>query len=212
MNRIHAIILVIAAALIVFFQTIIQWPRQMLGVQVDLTPALVVFAALTVDRSCVVATALAGGFFMDALSMNPPGVSALALCVLGVIIYEIRDLVVREQMPTRMAIGGVASVVVTLTVLWLNSFWHAMHGGLPASSWETASMLEIGAGPPGTAEHGPLMGMGTFWQVLILGCCGALATPVIFFVLDLFIKALQHPTIGQGSFRSDRQIVRGRSI
>ena len=61
-----------------------------------------------------------------------------------------------------------------------------------------------------TTRHTPLLGWGTLWQVVVMSVGGAIATPICFELFGWLDRTLVHPRAGQTSFRSDREIRRGR--
>ncbi len=83
MKLFNSILVLAAAFLAVFAEAAFQLPRHLLGAQVDLLPALMIYAALNTDVATVSLLAVLGGLWFDALSANPLGVSILPLFAVG---------------------------------------------------------------------------------------------------------------------------------
>src|ERR1700690_1638914 len=79
MNLFNTIFGFAAAFLAVFGETIFSAPRHLFGAQIDLLPALMIYAALNTNVVSVSILAIAGGLWFDALSANPLGVTILPL-------------------------------------------------------------------------------------------------------------------------------------
>src|SRR5208283_1757969 len=111
----------------------------LLGAQVDLLPALIVYAGLSADLVTVALLAFLGGLGFDALSANPLGVSVLPLFAIGLAIYANRELILRDQTFAQWSLGLAASAAappLTLVILL-------------------------------TTGHKPLLGWGSLWQWLV---------------------------------------------
>jgi len=92
------------------------------------------------------------------------------------------DLILRELPFARLVLGTVASAVVpALSVLCLL-----------------------------TAGKQPLLGWGSIWQWIVMTAGGAAATPLVFALFDWCNRALGYQPRTEISFRSDREIRRGR--
>jgi hypothetical protein len=182
MNVFNSILVLAGALLAVFVEAAFQLPRQWIGAQVDLLPALMIYAALNTDIVTVSLLATLGGLWFDALSANPLGVSILPLLAVGFPICLRRDLILRELPFAQLVLGAAASAAVpALCILLLLS------GG-----------------------QSPLLGWGSLWQWLVMTAGGALATPVIFALFTRCRHAFGHPPQTETSFRPDREIRRGR--
>jgi cell shape-determining protein MreD len=183
-NILSIILILSAAFLVVFGQAAFQLPRQCFGAQVDLLPALMVYAALNEDIITVSLLAVCGGLWFDALSANPLGITILPLFAAGFAIWFPRDLILRELPFAQIILGAVASAVVPcLTVLFLLT---------------TGSEL--------------LLGWGSLWQWLVMTAGGAVATPFIFALMNRCNRALGYQPQTETSFRPDREIQRGRNL
>jgi hypothetical protein len=184
MNVFNTILILAAAFLAVFAEAAFQLPRHLFGAQVDLLPALMIYAALNTDIVTVSLLAALGGLWFDALSANPLGISILPLFAVGFPICLRRDLILRELPFAQVILGAAASALVpALTVLLL------LTGG-----------------------QQPLLGWGSLWQWLVMIAGGAVATPVIFALFDWCQHALGYQPQTETSFRPDREIRRDRKL
>jgi rod shape-determining protein MreD len=171
-----------AAVLAVFWEAAFHWVRHLVGVQIDLLPALMVYAALYGRVATVCLLAFLGGLLFDSLSANPLGISILPLFAVGFVIHLWRDLILRDQPFAQAVLGlGAGAAVPVLELLLL-----------------------LTTGRP------PRLGLGTIWQLVVMSVGSALATPVIFFVFDWVQRTLVHSPVVETSFRADREIRRGR--
>ncbi len=182
MNWLDTILVLFAAFLAVFWEAAFQGVRYLLGAQIDLLPPLMVYASLCAGLNTALLLAVCGGLWFDSLSANPLGISVLPLVVIGVAIYASRELILRNQTFARVVIGLAASIAVPLITLML--------------------LLTTG--------HKPLLGWGTLWQVLVMGCGGALATPIFFELFGWLHHKLGRAQASELSFRPDREIRRGK--
>jgi hypothetical protein len=181
-NPFQTILILAFAFLAVFGEATLAAPRHLLGAQVDLLPALMIYAALNANFATVSLLAALGGLWFDALSANPLGVSILPLFAIGFPICLRRDLILRELPFAQVFLGAAASATVpALTVLLL------LTGG-----------------------QEPLLGWGSIWQWLVMIAGGAVATPVIFALFNWCHHALGYQPQTETSFRPDREIRRGR--
>ena len=183
MNPINHIIILAAAFVAVFVESWFNLPRRLLGVQVDLLPAMMVYAALTHGIGFVAALAFCGGLLFDSLSENPLGVSTLPLFFAGLFIYRYRGLLLRQRPYAQFVLGATASVgAPLLTVLTLLSL-----------------------------DRTPLFGWGSIWQFVVMAVFGGAMTPILFTVLDKINRTFFYQPLPPTSFRPDREIKRGRS-
>ncbi len=175
--------MVLGAALVaVFWEASFNGVRHVLGAQLDLLPPLMVYAALKTDLKTVSLLAVLGGLWFDSLSVNPLGVSVLPLFVIGLAIYTQREVILREEAFAQLVLGFGASTVAPVLALLL--------------------LLSIG--------HRPVLGLNTLWQWAVMSLGGALMTPVWFGIFDWLRRTLMHSRVPQTSFRSDREIRRGK--
>jgi len=95
-ETLNTILILLAAFVAVFLQAAVG-TRGWLGAQIDLLPALIVYASLTSRLATVALLAVCGGLWFDSLSANPLGISILPLFVVGWTIHEKRELILRHQ-------------------------------------------------------------------------------------------------------------------
>ncbi len=182
MNWLNTIAILLIAFLAVFLESYVRALRNVLGAQIDLLPALMVYAGLSAGISTVALVATLGGFWFDSLSANPLGISVLPLFVIGFVLHHSRDLVLREQLYAQFMLGLAASALSPLlTVLSL-----------------------MGAGTE------PLLSWWSLWQWAVMALGGAAVTPACFFLFERFNRAFNYRPQPQSSFRPDREIKRGR--
>lgn len=153
------------------------------GVQIDLLPALMVYATLTAGTPTVATLALCGGLWFDSLSANPLGISVLPLAAIGYVISLRRDLILRDQVFAQFVIGLLASFAAPTITLLL--------------------ML--------TSGMNPLIGWGTLWQLVVMTFVGGAATPLMFRLFGALTQTFGYREISTPSFRPDREIRRGRN-
>ncbi len=182
MTWLHTGFVLAAAFLAVFWEAAFNGVRQVLGAQVDLLPPLMVYAGLCTNLIGVSLIAFLSGLWFDSLSANPLGVTVLPLFAVGLSVFILRELILRDQAFAQLILGLVASAAVPLLTLVL--------------------LLTTG--------HKPLLGWGTLWQLVVMTVGGGIATPVLFIFFDRVQRALMHSRVTETSFRPDREIRRGR--
>lgn len=182
MKAFNSILVLVAAFFVVFAEAVVAAPRHLLGAQIDLLPALVVYAALETNIVVVSLLAILGGLWFDSLSANPLGLTILPLIAVGFPIFLQRDLILRELPFAQVILGGIASAVIPLLAVLL--------------------LL--------TAGQKPLLGWGSLWQWIVMTAGGAAATPVFFAVFEWCDDALGYKPRTETSFRPDREILRDR--
>ena len=182
MNWLTTILLLAMTFLAVFWEAVFGGVRQLLGAQIDLLPALMVYTGLWGGLTALCLVSFLGGLWFDSLSANPLGISVLPLFAVGLAVYVARELILRDQLFAQLVLGLIASAITPLLKLVL--------------------LLTTG--------HGPLLGWGTLWQLLVMTAGGAIATPVLFVLFDWLHRSLAHARTPESSFRPDREIRRGR--
>jgi len=182
MNWLSTILVLGTAFLAVFWEAAFGGVRHLVGAQIDLLPPLMVYASLCTGITTVTAVALAGGLWFDSLSANPLGVTVLPLFAVGFAIHLKRELILRDETFAQLVLGLGTSVAVPVLTLLL--------------------LLTMG--------RAPLLGWGTLWQLVVLSLGGAVATPICFELFGWLQRALVHRGDTASSFRSDREIRRGR--
>jgi cell shape-determining protein MreD len=181
MKALNSILILLTAFVAVFLEAALGL-RNWLGAQIDLLPALMIYASLTSGLGTVSSLAVLGGLWFDSLSANPLGISVLPLFVVGFAIHFKRDLILRQQVFAQFVLGLAASAVVPPFTLLL--------------------LISVG--------QSPLLGWGTLWQWLVMGLGGGLLTPVCFRFFGAVNHALFYRPMLQPAFRNDREIRRGR--
>ena len=182
MNWLNTLFILVTAFLAVFWEAAFNGVRHLIGAQIDLLPALMVYTGLCAGITTVTLLAVLGGLWFDSLSANPLGVSVLPLFVIGLLIHVKRDLILRDQTFAQWVLGLAASAAVPVLTLLL--------------------LL--------TTRHTPLFGWGTLWQLIVMSVGGAIATPICFELFGWLDRTLVHHRAAQTSFRADREIRRGR--
>lgn len=182
MKTINTFLLLLTAFIVVFLQAALAGMRDLIGAPVNLLPALIVFAALYGGLRAVALLAVCGGLWFDSFSANPLGISVLPLFGVGLVIYRQRELILRDLGFAQFVLGLAASFMVPLLTLLL--------------------LLSMG--------QSPLVGWGTVWQFVVLSVLGGVGTPLVFRLFARVRHAFFHPPMAPTSFRSDREIHRGR--
>lgn len=183
MTALNTILILLAAFLAVFWEAAFPATSRWLNAQVDLLPALMVYASLRLGLPAIALLAVCGGLFFDSLSANPLGISIISLFAVGLALYWRRELILRDQPYAQLVLGLGASAAAPLLTLLL--------------------LL--------TAGHQPLLGWGSLWQWLVMSLGGAVATPLFFLLFGWLERALGNDDVSETSFREDREIRRGRS-
>ena len=96
MNWLNTTAILLIAFLAVFLESYFRGLRNLVGAQIDLLPALMVYASLSAGISTVALLATLGGLWFDSLSANPLGITVLPLLVIGLVIHCCRELILRE--------------------------------------------------------------------------------------------------------------------
>ncbi|HZR16572.1 MAG TPA: hypothetical protein VFE51_04535 [Verrucomicrobiae bacterium] len=182
MSWLNNIFVLVAAVVAVFWEAAFNGVRHLVGVQIDLLPPLMVYAALSGSLSTVCLLACGGGLLFDSLSANPLGITVLPLFAVGFVIHLWRDLILRDQPFAQTTLGVAAGAGVPVLTLLL--------------------LLTIG--------RGPRIGWGTLWQLVVLTLGSAVAAPIFFLLFEWLQKTLVHAPKVETSFRPDREIRRGR--
>lgn len=175
--------LVLAAWLAVWVQATFDTPRNILGVRMDVLSGLMVCAGIWHGILGVALAGFTGGVLLDILSANRLGASAAPLLMVGGLIHANRRLLTCERAWPQFILGFFTGMIV------------------PALQWLLLIAL----------RQQPLTGPGTAWQLIATGLMGGAATPAWFLLARRFQKAVQYPNLNESSFRTDREIVRGRS-
>ncbi len=183
MNIIQAILMLAAALLLVFLESVWQVPRLLLGAQVDLLPALVAGAALAGTLLTVVLVALCGGLWLDALSINPLGITVLPLLVTGLVLHARRHLILRHSPFAQFVIGLVAGAAVPAMVV--------------------VSLLSMGLSP--------MLGWHSLWQWVVVAVANGIATPLFLRLFGRLGEAFTYPEMQVAVQDERRELKRGRN-
>jgi len=182
MNWLNTIFILALAYVAAFLEGRLDWFRDLLGAQITLLPALMVYTSLRAGIGAVALLAVCGGLWRDSLSADPLGVSILPLFFIGFIILRKREFLLREHQFAQVALGLAAGAAFPLGTLFL--------------------LLNLG--------RAPLTGWMTLWQWVVGTAAGGVLTPLLFRLFDRLGRALEYPALKQTSFREDREIKRGR--
>ncbi len=182
MNLLNSILVLATGFLAVFGEAVLTGPRNLLGAQIDLLPALMIYAALSCNIGIVSLLAIFGGLWFDSLSANPLGLTILPLFIISFPVFLQRDLILRELPFAQFILGGVSSAVAPFISV----------------------MLLL------TAGMHPLIGWGSLWQWIAMTGGGAVATPFFFALFGWCDKTLGYQPRTETSFRPDREILRSR--
>lgn len=182
MNWLNTIFILVLAYVASFLEGPFALFRDLLGAQITLLPALVVYASLTSGIGTVALLAVCGGLLRDSPSENPLGVSILPLFFIGFVILRKREFLLREHQFAQIALGLAAGALFPLGTLFL--------------------LFNLG--------RAPLLGWAWVWQWVVGTLAGGILTPLLFRLFDRLRRALEYPALKQTSFREDREIKRGR--
>src|SRR3954465_3556606 len=97
MNALNTIFILALAFVAVFIEASFGTFRRFLGVQVDLLPGLMIYAALSSGMFTIGGLAALGGLWFDSLSANRLGVSILPLFAIGFVVQQFKHLILRDQ-------------------------------------------------------------------------------------------------------------------
>lgn len=182
MSVLNSIFILVLAFVAVFVEASFGAFRRVLGVQVDLLPGLMVYASLSSGTVTVTLLAVLGGLWFDSLSANRLGVSILPLFLIGFFVQHFRQLILRDQTYAQLVIGFSASGVAPLLTLVI--------------------LFSCGAEP--------IIGLGFAWQWFVMTLLGGLMVPLYFRLFDKVYRTLGYERVVESSFRTDREIARGR--
>ena len=182
MNALNTIFILVLAFVAVFVEASFGTFRRFLGVQVDLLPGLMIYAALSSGTVTVTVLAVLGGLWFDSLSENRLGASILPLFLIGVVVQRARHLILRDQIYAQLVLGYAASAIAPLLTLLI--------------------LFSFGAEP--------IIGWGFAWQWFIMTLVGGLLVPLYFRLFDKVYRTLGYERVVETTFRPDREIARGR--
>lgn len=182
MNALSLCLVLLVTFLTVFLESTVNFTRDWLGAQIDLLPALVVYAAMSNKPLLTTMIAVFGGIWFDSLSMNPLGLTVVPLMVAGMVILYCREVVLRDQLSAQVIIGMTVGAAVPLV--------------------EVLMLLTLG--------KAPLLGWGSLWQWLVMTVGCGVATPVVFLLFDMFEHWFSYQPMPETTFQHNREMKRGR--
>jgi cell shape-determining protein MreD len=182
MNRITLLALFLITWLAVFAQSQFGPVRSLLGVPIALVPALMTYVALTHSLVVTSVFALVAGAWLDALSATRLGITILPLLAFGVVLHLRRHLLLRDQRYAQFWLGLTGGAGVNLGVF---------------------TLLSLG-------DREPISGWVTVWQWILLGLLNGACCPAVFALFDAVHRTFDYQPVTETSFRSDREIKRGR--
>jgi cell shape-determining protein MreD len=182
MSWLNTILILTLAYVAAFLEGSFDGFRNLIGAQITLLPALMVYASMTSEIGTVALLAVCGGLWRDSLSKDPLGASILPLMLIGYLIMWKRELLLRESQIAQMVLGLAAGAVFPLATLFL--------------------LLNL--------RREPLLGWGLVWQWVVGALTGGMLAPLLFAVFNRLRRAIEYPAQKQSSFRDDREIKRGR--
>jgi len=183
MNSLPTVLIVAVGFVLVFVESTVGGLRRVLGTQIELLPSLMIYAGLTTGLPTITLLAICGGLWLDSLSANTLGISVLPLFMVGLIIQRYRGLILKDQRFAQMVIGAAASAAVPVMTLLL--------------------LLNT--------ERQPLVGWVSLWQLVVMSIAGGIMTPVWFRLFGWLSDKFIYRSLGETSFRPDREIKRGRA-
>lgn len=181
-NGVTLLTFIITGYVVVFAQAKFTFFRDFFGAQPDLLPGMIVYAAMAFKLETVMLCTVLFGTFFDSLSTNALGTSILTLSAIGLAASRYRELLLSEHFTTHWVLGLIAS------------------GVAPVMSYVILKLSGLT----------PLVGAGSAWQWALMTAGGGLVTPLWFKVFNRLDDALRYKEIPESTFRSDRQIARGR--
>jgi hypothetical protein len=154
-----------------------------MGFPLGILPALVVYAALTLDLWLTSVFCCVSALLFDSLTESRLGVSVAPVFLAGFLLHHKRHLILREQSFARFWLGFGAGLAIPLGTLGIN----LLGSRQPAAGWFT------------------------LWQTLVLALFNGFACPVCFRLFDWLRSYFEYRPMTVSSFRPDREIKRGRN-
>lgn len=182
MSRLTFVLLLCVAGLMAFVEGRGIVREGVFGTRIDVLPVLVTYAALRGDIYTLLGLTCLAGLLFDALSANPLGVSILSLTAVGVMLNQVRGLILRDQVLAQMALGTCATIInpfLNLFLVWILGL-------------------------------SPVFGWGTLFQIGVMGVSGAVLAPFFFMLFDWLEAELTYAEEPFSRFRSEVEIKRGR--
>ena len=182
MKGLQSIAILLLAALLPGVASSISLFVRTVGLQPEVLPPLMVCAGLLAGLPTILAAALIGGLCIDALSLNPMGVSVVPLALIGLTIHSTRDVLLAESTYAHAMLGTGAGLLA------------------PMATWAIV-VLTGGA---------PLAGAHLLWITGAGAVSGAVLTPACFALLRIAQQWFGYKPWPSVGFRPDREIVRPR--
>jgi rod shape-determining protein MreD len=117
----NSLLLILILLLFPALQSLLPTAWWLGGIRIELMPALVVYAALTLPRNGAIAIAFAAGFLQDSLSAGPFGLHAAVYATGTALITTMHEILDRElpfvQIGAGMFITAAASLVAGNSIL-----------------------------------------------------------------------------------------------
>lgn len=176
MKHWNIIVLLSSAVLLVWYQTWAQWPHLLLGVRLDLLPALVLYCALFRSWKELFLVCGVGGWMFDSFSLNPLGMSTLALLLPSYGLYCYRKVILSDSLWVQALMGFILGVISPLLVC----------------------LVLTGV------EPSPVFGTSLIWCFLVLGMTTAMAAPLVVLVMEYLMRLAPVPrskVLHRGSHR-----------
>lgn len=183
MNRLPIILMFGVLWLAVFAQTQFGLLHRWLAVPLSVIPALLVYAALTHGLVLTAAFSVVAGLWLDAVSASRFGVSVLPMFLFAFVVQTRSHLILREQRFAQFWLGAAGGAFIPLF---------------------TAGLLQLG-------QRQPAFTRGTWWQLLVLALFNGIVCPLVFRFFDKLNRAFNYQPLETQSYRTDRQMVRGRN-
>jgi rod shape-determining protein MreD len=92
------------------------------GVRVELLPALVAYAALTLPARPALACAVAAGGAQDAFSAGPFGLTAMAYATAAWLVSAIKEQLLRDAVWMQMSAGALSAALAAAAGVWAAGF------------------------------------------------------------------------------------------
>jgi rod shape-determining protein MreD len=181
-NGVTLLVFLVTGYAVIFAQARFTFFRDFFGVQPDLLPGMIVYAAMAFRVETVMLCVVIFGALFDSVSINMMGTSVVTLGAIGFAASRYRELLLSEHFTTHWVLGLAAS------------------GLAPIISF---AMLRL-------SGMNPLSGAGLIWHWAVMTAGGGLFTPLWFKVFNRLDDALRYKEIPESTFRADRQIARGR--
>ncbi|HTI68476.1 MAG TPA: hypothetical protein VMF06_00810 [Candidatus Limnocylindria bacterium] len=209
MNWLPSLLLFVVTWVTLFAQTQFPVIRDHFGFPINLLPALVVYAALSLDMWVSCLFGVLAALLRDSLSESRFGVSVAPIFLAGFILQLRRHLILRDQRFAQFWLGAGAGWFITLATLGISSLGNrepVTDFFLPAAPGGSAPLFETTA--YGLKE--PLWSVLSLWQLVVAGVMNGLACPVCFKLFDWLRGFFEYRPMEMSSFRPDREIKRGR--